>query len=252
MTEISNTPVAAFDRADDYDDHARVQREVAAWLAERLRRLPRPARLLEVGAGTGFLRRASGPIADDWLLTDLSPAMLARARSRLGKEPDLRFRCLDAAHPDLIEPPFDLVVGSLVVQWFADLASGLSHLFARVAPGGRLIVTTLARGSFAEWRQAHADEELVAASHSYPALAELAALPLEDIRPTIEAQDFYERYPSGRAFLRALKAIGAGTPRAGHRPLGPTALARVMRRWEAGGGSICYRVAMLSYTRPAA
>jgi len=245
-------PVVAFDHAEDYDAHGHVQRQVAAWLADRLRDLPRPARLLEVGAGTGFLRRAAGALADDWLLTDLSPAMLARARGHLGDAPDLRYRRLDAAHPDIVEPPFDIVTGSLVVQWFADLPDGLARLFALVAPGGRLVVTTLAAGSFAEWRQAHADEALTAATHPYPTIEALAALRLGGIGPTVAMRTLHDRYPDGRAFLRALKAIGAGTPRPGHRPLGPAALGRVLRRWEANGCSICYRVAMLTFSRPAA
>jgi malonyl-CoA O-methyltransferase len=241
--------VAAFDRADEYDAHARVQRRVAAWLAGHLAELPRPARLLEVGGGTGFLRAAAGPLADEWLLTDLSPAMLDRARVRLEGAPDLRFAMLDATRPDGPEPPFDLVVGSLVVQWFDDLAGGLARLLGRVAPGGRLVVTTLAAGTFGEWQAAHAAEGLIAATPAYPPVDRLAALRLPGAETHCRVRDFPERHPDGRAFLRTLKAIGAATPRRGHRPLGPAALNRVMRRWEADGATVCYRVAMLSFLR---
>jgi malonyl-CoA O-methyltransferase len=251
VTGSAARAVAAFDRAAGYDDHAHVQRAVATWLAEQLKERPRPARLLEIGAGTGFLREACGPLADDWLLTDLSPAMLRRAQTKLAPAADLRFALLDAAHPVLSEPPFDVVTGSLVVQWFDDLAEGLDKLFALVAPGGTLAVTTLAAGSFAEWRQAHEAEGYEAALHRYPDEDELAAICPAGAISRCAFRTFRERHRNGPAFLHALKGIGAGTPRTGHRPLGPVALRRVLHRWEANGATICYRVAMLSFTRPA-
>ena len=51
-----------------------------------------------------------------------------------------------------------------------------------------------------------------------------------------------EQHPGARDFLRALKAIGAGTPAHGHRPLTPAELRRVMARFEAGGTTITYEV----------
>jgi malonyl-CoA O-methyltransferase len=50
-------------------------------------------------------------------------------------------------------------------------------------------------------------------------------------------------HTSAREFLRSVKGIGAGTPRAGHRPLTPRELRAVMGRFEAKGSVASYIVA---------
>lgn len=241
---------AAFDRAERYDAHAVVQRRVAAWLARRIARA-RPARTLEIGCGTGFLREELPRAFGDWLATDIAPAMVARAKRRLGGWPGVRFAVLDAERPHVpAEPPFDLVTGSLVVQWFDDLPRGLARLLRLVRPGGRLVVTTLAAGSFAEWSAAHASEGLGAGTRTYPEAGALAALRLDGVAPRVALRRFEERHADARAFLHALKAIGAGTPRAGHRPLPPPALRRVLRAFEAAGATTTYAVACVEFTAP--
>jgi SAM-dependent methyltransferase len=122
----------AFDAAAAYDAYAVVQRQVAAWLAERIVAVapPRP-RVLEVGCGTGFLTQAAWPRLDrpEWLMTDIAPEMLARGRAQM---PDLCARVMDGERPDLAgEAPFDLIVSSLAVQWFSDLEGGLPRIGRR-------------------------------------------------------------------------------------------------------------------------
>ncbi|PWC84307.1 hypothetical protein AEJ54_29585, partial [Azospirillum sp. Sp 7] len=147
---------AAFGKAAPrYEEHAAVQRIAAERLAERVARLPLPPRprVLEIGCGTGFLSRALreriGPA--DWLLTDLSPDMLARCRAALGDPTDSAFRIMDGEKPDL-DGPFDLIVSSLALQWFRDPTAALARWAEMLAPGGRIAVATLAADSFREWR----------------------------------------------------------------------------------------------------
>ena len=70
--------------ATRYDEHAPAQRITATRLADAIGRLPLPPRprILEIGCGTGLLTQALaarlGPA--DWTVTDISPAMLARAQ----------------------------------------------------------------------------------------------------------------------------------------------------------------------------
>ncbi|KTT96541.1 hypothetical protein NS355_14155 [Sphingomonas yabuuchiae] len=231
----------AFDAASAYDAHAMVQRRVADWLAERIVALAPPApRVLEVGCGTGFLTAATLPrlASPDWLMTDIAPAMLARG---LAKHPDVRGRVMDGEYPDLPgEAPFDLIVSSLAVQWFADLQGGLQRLAGLLAPGGQLLVTTLLEGTFAAWHEAHRAEGFAAGSPVYP--------PVEALGWPVETRAFEQRHESAAAFMRALRAIGAGTPREGHRPIPPGAMRRIARAFEAGGAVATYEVALIEIT----
>ncbi|TVV71366.1 methyltransferase [Sphingomonas solaris] len=234
------TVAHAFDRAADrYDAHAPVQRRVAAMLADRIVALPLPPapRVLELGCGTGFLGAA---LVDrlpraDWWMTDLAPAMVERTAARFAGRPAIRFAVMDAAAPDL-PGPFDLICSSLALQWLADLPAAVTALRARLAPGGRLAFTTLAAGSFAEWGAAH--EPDTAGTPAYPDAAALRRLGL-----AVTIDTLTERHGDARDFLRAVKAIGAGTPRPGHRPLGPAGLRGVMARFEAQGAVARYVVA---------
>ena len=59
-----------------------------------------------------------------------------------------------------------------------------------------------------------------------------------------------ETYANAADFLHALRAIGAGTPRPGHRPLSAVAMRQVMRRFEEAGASASYCVLIAEYRRP--
>ncbi|OMJ32090.1 hypothetical protein BSZ14_09925 [Sphingomonas sp. Sph1(2015)] len=233
----------AFDAASAYDAHAVVQRQVADWLAERIVAVAPPApRVLEVGCGTGFLTAAtlSRLVSPGWLMTDIAPAMLARG---LAKHPGVRGRVMDGEYPDLPdEAPFDLIVSSLAVQWFGDLEAGLRRLADLLAPGGRMLVTTLLRGTFAAWHEAHRAEGFAAGSPVYP--------PVEALGWPVETRTFEQRHDSAADFMRALRVIGAGTPREGHRPIPPGAMRRIARRFEAGGAVATYEVGLIEILTP--
>ena len=244
----------AFSAARDYDHHAHVQRRVAQGLAERIAALDLPdnPRVLEIGCGTGFLTEALAEreIGGEWLITDLSPAMVERCRHRLGARPGWRYAALDGEHG---APPedarFDLITSSMTLQWFDDLPAAIARLLGWLAPGGVLAFTTLAAATFAEWRAAHRAEGLEPGTPPLPALAALnAVLPHRQLAPhRVEHLD--DAYPGALAFLHALKAIGAGTAARHHRPLPPDALRRVMRRFEDAGAVASYEVVTCLYGR---
>lgn len=234
---------SAFAAAPDYDANARVQREVATALAARVAALdlPEAPRVLEIGCGTGFLTQAlvEAGIGGDWLVTDIAPAMVERCRARLGADrAALRFAVLDGERGEPQGGPFDLVCSSLAAQWFEDAPAALARMAGRLAPGGHLVVTTLGPRSFHEWRAAHAAEGLVAGTPAFAPVEAFAALP--GVEVTVE--DHVERHADARAFLRAVKAIGAGTASPAHRPLAPADLRRVMDRFDRGGCNVTYEV----------
>ena len=243
----------AFSRARDYDGRAVVQRRAAERLAERIGELalPEDARVCEVGCGTGFLGLALGgrlPQAR-WLATDLSPEMVRRAQAALGADPRFEFAVVDAERPaPLAEAaPFDLICSSFAAQWFAHLEDALAGLAHFLKPGGRMLITTLAEGSFAEWRRAHAELGLASGVPAYPDVAALRALRPAGLACAVDVYEDVETFASGRQFLASLRSIGATTPLQNHIALGPGQLRRVLRRFEELGCTISYQVATLQF-----
>ncbi|MET1754298.1 methyltransferase domain-containing protein [Novosphingobium sp. RD2P27] len=232
---------SAFAAAANYDRHARVQRLVARELARRIAALPlAPSpRVLEIGCGTGFLTQAlrEQGLSGDWLITDIAPAMVERARARLGSAPS--YAVLDGEHGTPESGPFDLICSSLATQWFANEPAALARWRKWLAPEGHVMIATLGPGTFEEWRAAHAAEGHVPGT---PAFTPAAAL--EDLHPAepLTLDRYRERHADARAFLHTLRGIGADTSAPGHRPLPSGTLRRVMRRFEAAGAIATYEV----------
>lgn len=244
----------AFSTACDYDRHAHVQREVARHLAARIVQLKLPAspRILEIGCGTGYLTEAllESGIGGDWLVTDLSLQMLERCRSRIGEREGVRYAILDGqrAHPEFAQQ-FDLVCSSLAVQWFESLQDSLGQMLSWLAPGGHCVFTTLGATTFSEWRAAHEREKLAAGTPELPSAAQLALiLPQAQASPLV-VEYYRQAHGTGAAFLKSLKAIGAGTPARQHTPLSPAQLKRVMCQFESAGAAATYEILTCHYGR---
>jgi len=99
-------------------------------------------RVLDAGCGHGPLvgeLRARGAIVSGF---DLSPAMIALARERLGDDVDLRVADLGSPLP-YPNGQFDLVVVSLPLHYLQDWAPTLRELRRILRPGGRLLVAVI-------------------------------------------------------------------------------------------------------------
>lgn len=217
--------------APDYDAHSQVQRQAAQRLAERVRGLAFPAapRVLEIGCGTGHLTRELMPaIGGDWVVSDIAPAMVAACRRELSDSGAL-FAVMDGEFPALPPASFDLVVASLAAQWFVDLPSAFAELGGLLAPGGCLAIATLGTDTFAEWKAAHAEAGVVAATPRYPDAAALAEAFPGDLLVEIEEEIVLEPLADPLEFLRGLRRIGADTPAPGTEPLSPSQLRQVLQ-----------------------
>lgn len=229
MTRKRTVEAAFSAAAKSYDRAAEAQARAADLLVELVRGLPLPPApsVLEIGCGTGLLTRRLLPlIGGDWQVTDLSPAMVAEARTAIGAG-KARFRVMDGEHPDLAPGSVDLIVSNLAAQWFTDLPAAVSRLAACLKPGGALALTTLGAGSFAEWKTAHQTLRLTCGIPAYPSAEALAGQLPAGAR--VHSRPVIVSYADGRAFLAALKRIGAATPAEGHRPLSPGALRRAIK-----------------------
>lgn len=229
--------------AATYEAAARAQELAARRLVERLEAAA-PLRALEVGCGTGLLTRrllAALPAGSDLLATDLSPAMVETAAKAC---PAARFAVMDAESPG-VAGPFDLIASSLAAQWFADLPGTLERLAGLLAPGGRLLLATLGPDTFAEWKAAHRAVGRDSGVPDYPGAETLAAM-LPGAR--VEPHAFTLDYADGREFLRSLAALGAQTPKPGHRPLPPGVLRRIMAAMGAPC-AVTWDILLLDYRR---
>lgn len=236
--------------ADSYDDSASLQREVACALAQRIASLslaPRPG-ILDIGCGTGFVGEAlSRVIAEpDFLFTDLSPAMLARCRAKLGNT-GARFLAMDGEAPALKAGTFDLITSSFASQWFTDPSAALRRLSELLAPGGILAVATVGSGSFQEWRDLTERHGIPSGVPIYPSLKTWRSIwPHADVSVSEELRQV--AFPNGYEFLRDLKRIGANSAQAGHEPAQPGSLRRLLRD-TAAGFVATYRVVYVIYRR---
>jgi malonyl-CoA O-methyltransferase len=244
----------AFGRAQDYAAQAHVQRQAAEALADHILATA-PAQgvsILEIGCGTGFLTEAVharlGPAA--WTITDIAPEMVARAIATLDIDGD--YRVMDGEHPDLLpDARFDLIMSSLSFQWFADLPGAIARLAKLLRPGGLLAFSTMAAGSFTEWRAAHAALGLSPGTPAYPDEPALHATVPDGFTASIDITPFVQRHDDARAFLHQVKAIGAAVPAQGSEALSPAELRRVMAAYDAGPRTATYRIAFCLFRAPA-
>lgn len=237
--------------AAGYDDHAGPQRLAASLVADLARR-QKPVgveRILEIGCGTGFLTRdiqARWP-GTDLVVTDLSPAMLARAAT--GGLIAGTFLPMDGEAPAFEGEWFDLILSSLAFQWFEDLKAAIGRLVGLLRPGGSLIFSTMGAGSFAGWRGAHEVCGLEAGIPAYPSLDDLRAmLSVYDDAFAFD-EDCALDCDGARGLIAHLKGIGAVVPAGGRRPLGAGELRRVMRAFDAAGGRDGYQLLFGRVTR---
>ncbi len=243
----------AFGAAQDYDRHAAIQRRAAEALADRIAALDltSPA-LLELGCGTGFLTQAmqARGIGGHWTVSDLAPPMVERCRQRV-RGPHLTFAVLDIERD---EPPaagdYDLITASLAAQWFDDLDAAVARMLRWVRPGGHVLFNTLASGTFREWRDALAKAGAGAGTPVYPSVEQIAAIHRQAQVAPPAARVLHDRHDDARGFLASVKAIGAGVPARGHRPVGPAAMRAAMRHFEGAGSTATYEIVTCHFRRP--
>jgi ubiquinone/menaquinone biosynthesis C-methylase UbiE len=106
-------------------------------------------RVLDIAAGTGLAAEAAlaavGPTGHV-TAADISPAMVAKARQRLGGLPNVSFAIEDGQQLSFGDASFDAVVCNMGLMYFPDPAWGLAEASRVLRPGGRLAVSVFTRG----------------------------------------------------------------------------------------------------------
>ena len=221
--------------AASYDRHAAVQHEIGRRLDERFGWLKLdPARVLDLGAGTGQMVRAMRqryPKADVIGL-DLAEAMLRQlprrrwwSRHRLGVAADMHALpfaggCMDA------------VVSNFAVQW-SDRPAALFGEVARVmSSAAPFAFTTLGPDSLVEVRRAWAAVDPAPHVHQFLDMHDLgdALVGAMLADPVMDRETVTVTYPSVDALLGDLRGVGVGNAQSG-RARGMTG-ARAWRRFR--------------------
>lgn len=234
----------AFGKAHSYDAHATPQAATAVRLAELIadRGLPESARVLDMGCGTGALAAAlfSRTRPSLYLCADISPPMLARARTKLaGARPAPIFAAMDASSPAL-KQRFSIVASNMALHWTPDMGAALARLWDLLLPGGMLAVAVPGKDTFKAWREAHERRGLSCGLQDFPSASALAGLFPATPRVTEE----HHPLSLSRALdlPRHLKRVGGFVPRSGHVPLAPADFRAVLADLDARRPAMGYHV----------
>jgi malonyl-CoA O-methyltransferase len=218
--------VAAIDRqkvrhsfhrqAADYDSHAVVQRRVVERLTGMLQmEAVHPARLLDVGAGTGrLLTKLLNMYPDAFVVgADLAFGMCRTASSHLAAE--VQLINADAERLPFAEQSFDLVLSTSTFQWLTTLDVAFAEAQRVLEPGGLFCFALFGEKTLFELRESYqavlkggADR-----THSFfsgsDVLAALQRTRFAEAKVTSEIE--VEWHPDVPEMLRSLKKIGAGS-----------------------------------------
>jgi SAM-dependent methyltransferase len=203
---------AGYDNTDSH--HPRRLPEIAAWSGALRRLLPAPpARVLDAGAGTGFLSLLLAGQGYDVTALDLSARMLDAAAAKAARHGlDIR-----TVHGDAARPPagtFDIVVERHLIWTLPDPAAALAA-WHEVAPAGRLALIEGSWGAAAGLDGLRAGARAAAqrirgaapGHHGHYSSRVLNALPLGNGISPADAIALVQASPWGAARLERLRDI---------------------------------------------
>src|SRR5207342_3028713 len=139
MSEVWDAEAATFD--DEPDHGLRDPATRAAWLALLTGHLPEPpARIADLGCGTGTLSvlLADAGYAVDGV--DFSPEMVTRARGKAAGRDGVTFAVADASEPPLEPAAYDTVLSRHVLWALPDQPAALTRWMGLLGPRGRLVL----------------------------------------------------------------------------------------------------------------
>lgn len=205
--------------AGDYDDLAVVQKRVVErFISKFCTESFSPARLLDVGTGTGRLLAALGRQYPQSELfgADLAMGMVQESRNKSGVA---SIACCDAEQLPFRDGSFQMVVSTSTYQWLENLDAAFAEAYRLLVPGGRFCFAFFGGETLHELRSSYrkglseTDSLLPDRSHRFYTIEQAAESLLRAgftavrLEPEIEV----EYYQDVKTVLASIKGVGAGT-----------------------------------------
>ena len=208
--------------ADSYDQVAVLQQTVGERLLQRLEAIKlKPARILDLGSGTGSLSvlLARRYEAARVLQLDLAINMLLTARQKNRRSSRQHLLCGDAENLPLAGNSVDFVFSNLTLQWISRLDQAFAEIYRSLRPGGLLLFSTFGPDSLVELRNSWASVDDYVHVNAFTDMHDAgdALVRAGFVDPVMETETFTLVYDSGRSLMRELKTLGAGNVNAGRR-----------------------------------
>jgi len=236
----------AFSRAAPrYDAAAVLQREVCTRMLEKLDYIKlKPARLLDVGSGTGWGTRQLSERypAAEIIALDIAIGMLQVARGTAGWWRKLfagkreRFLCADVEALPITSNSVEMVWSNLAMQWCNDLPATFSELNRVIKAEGLLMFSTFGPDTLQELRAAFHGVDGYNHLNRFADMHDigdmLVAAGFAD--PVMEMEKLTLTYADAKAVMQDLRNIGAHNATAGRAPgmMGRAAWQRVTENYE--------------------
>jgi len=203
--------------APDYDVHAVVQRRVVERIAGMLQaERVSPARLLDIGSGTGRLLARLVDLYPEAAAVGVDLALgMCRAASENLSSKRVQIINADAESLPFAADSFDLVVSTSTYQWLSSLDQAFAEARRVLAPGGLFCFALFGEKTLFELRNSYKTALKGGAnrSHSFFSQQEVqAAMQRAGFSGSRVSSEFeVELHPDVPELLRSLKRIGAGS-----------------------------------------
>ena len=228
----------AFNKAaTSYDAVAELQNEIGDRLIERLDYVRlQPARILDLGAGTGFFSTAllKRYRKADVVALDIAKPMLHCVKQRAGWLRKPGCVCADSESLPFNDDSFDFIFSNLMLQWCTDLEATFVELRRVLSPGGLLMFTTFGPDTLMELRASWEAVDGYTHVNSFIDLHDVgdSLLHTKWAEPVMDSERITVTYRELRGLMQDLKHIGAHNVTSG-RPRGLTGKRHLQQLVEA-------------------
>jgi len=201
---------SAFNKASShYDEHAFLQKEIAARLDAKLDVISGKSNvILDLGSGTGLLgKQLSKRFPDSQLIC------LDFAQASLNNNPSKNKLCADAYHLPLADNSVDMVISSLMMQWCPNLKQLFSECHRVLRNDGLILFSTFGPDTLKELKKSWSVVDSEAHVNTFTDMHDIGdqMLGAGFQSPVMEMETLTLTYQTVTDLLRDLKAIGAQT-----------------------------------------